>query len=101
MMAVLISCIDGCCLTDSSTRAQQYDRGQPWNAQTHVYVLRNHRQSNTDDQLEHNWGYERPQIVRKIDIETPDGLHLDRMPSSKTHCNDHTILVFQSQPKIV
>ena len=65
------------------TRAQQYDRQQPWNA--NAYVLRNHSALAEDDQLEHNWGYERPRIVRAIDIETPDGSNIHKMPVANMH----------------
>jgi hypothetical protein len=63
------------------TRAQQYDREQPWNV--NAYVLRNHSARAEDDQLEHNWGYERPHIVRAIDIETPDGSNIQKMPGPR------------------
>lgn len=63
------------------TRAQQYDREQPWNV--NAYVLRNHSARAEDDQLEHNWGYERPHIVRAIDIETPDGSNIHKMPGPR------------------
>jgi hypothetical protein len=67
------------------TRAQQYDRAQPWNDKNNAFVLRNHRETAEDDELEHNWGYERPRIARKTDSLTPDGSRLEKMPSAKMH----------------
>jgi hypothetical protein len=65
------------------TRAQQYDRSQPWNANTDTFVLRNHSQSSAADELEHNWGYERPRITRNINIVTPDGSTVENLPNAR------------------
>lgn len=64
------------------TRKQQYDRDGIWNDYRNgdSFLLRDRQSTPHDDKLEHNWGYEHPNITRRIDRPTPDGSEGNLMP---------------------